>query len=195
MLKTIWFVGSTYDPRLIWENITMDFITTLPKTPSGQDAIWVIVDQLTKSAYFLPMKETESMEKLMRQYLKEVSQDMECQFRLFLIEITDGQSERTIQTLGDMLRACMIDFGKDAQLTGPEIIHETTEKIIQIKKRIQVARDRQNSYADRRCGGGASGDEAGGDGAGGGGAVERWWSSRAVVVEQSSGGGVARIWK
>ncbi|GJZ13482.1 putative reverse transcriptase domain-containing protein [Tanacetum coccineum] len=151
MLKTIWFVGSTYDPRLIWENITMDFITTLPKTPSGQDAIWVIVDQLTKSAYFLPMKETESMEKLMRQYLKEVSQDMECQFRLFLIEITDGQSERTIQTLGDMLRACMIDFGKDAQLTGPEIIHETTEKIIQIKKRIQVARDRQNSYADRRC--------------------------------------------
>ncbi|GKD93538.1 putative reverse transcriptase domain-containing protein [Tanacetum coccineum] len=75
---------------------------------------------------------------------------------------TDGQSERTIQTLEDMLRACMIDFGKgwdrhlplaevrDAQLTGPEIIHETTEKIIQIKKRIQPARDRQKSYADRR---------------------------------------------
>ncbi|GJS87593.1 putative reverse transcriptase domain-containing protein [Tanacetum coccineum] len=80
---------------------------------------------------------------------------------------TDGQSERTIQTLEDMLRACVIDFRKalydrkcqssvcwadvrDAQLTGPEIIHETTEKIIQIKKRIQAARDRQKSYADRR---------------------------------------------
>ncbi|GJZ13569.1 putative reverse transcriptase domain-containing protein [Tanacetum coccineum] len=107
---------------------------------------------------------------------------------------TDGQSERTIQTLEDMLRACVIDFGKgwdrhlplvefsynnsyhtsikaapfealygrkcrspicwaevgDAQLTGPEIVHETTEKIIQIKKRIQAARDRQKSYADRR---------------------------------------------
>ncbi|GKD13579.1 putative reverse transcriptase domain-containing protein, partial [Tanacetum coccineum] len=75
---------------------------------------------------------------------------------------TDGQSERTIQTLEDMLRACVIDFGKvwdrhlplaeviDAQLTGPEIIHETTEKIIPIKKRIQAARDRQKSYADRR---------------------------------------------
>ncbi|GKE43816.1 putative reverse transcriptase domain-containing protein [Tanacetum coccineum] len=107
---------------------------------------------------------------------------------------TDGQSERTIQTLEDMLRACVIDFGKgwdrhlplveffnnnnyhtsikaapfealygrkfrspvcwaevgDAQLTGLEIVHETTKKIIQIKKRIQAARDRQKSYADRR---------------------------------------------
>ncbi|GJU43330.1 putative reverse transcriptase domain-containing protein, partial [Tanacetum coccineum] len=57
---------------------------------------------------------------------------------------TDGQSERTIQTLEDMLHACIIDFGK-------EIVHETTKKIIQIKKHIQAARDRQKSYADRRC--------------------------------------------
>ncbi|GKE65639.1 putative reverse transcriptase domain-containing protein [Tanacetum coccineum] len=82
---------------------------------------------------------------------------------------TDGQSERTIQTLEDMLRACVIDFGKgwdrhlplvespicwaevgDAQLTGPEIVYETTEKIIQIKKRIQAARDREKIYADKR---------------------------------------------
>ncbi|GJR54759.1 putative reverse transcriptase domain-containing protein [Tanacetum coccineum] len=104
------------------------------------------------------------------------------------------QSERTIQTLEDMLRACVIDFGNgwerhlpliefsynnsyhasikaapfealygrkcrspvcwaevgDAQLTGPELIHETTEKIVQIKQRIQAARDRQKSYADVR---------------------------------------------
>ncbi|GKE37674.1 putative reverse transcriptase domain-containing protein, partial [Tanacetum coccineum] len=87
---------------------------------------------------------------------------------------TDGQSERTIQTLKDMLRACVIEFGKGwdrhlpliefsynnsyhtsikavpFELTGPEIIHETTEKIIQIKSRIQVARDRQKSYTDVR---------------------------------------------
>ncbi|GKE92698.1 putative reverse transcriptase domain-containing protein [Tanacetum coccineum] len=78
---------------------------------------------------------------------------------------TDGQSERTIQTLEDMLRACMINFGNgwdrhlpliefsynnNTLLTGPEIIHETTEKIIQIKQRIQAARDRQKSYADVR---------------------------------------------
>nr|GEV73106.1 hypothetical protein [Tanacetum cinerariifolium] len=55
-----------------WENITMDFVTKLPKTSTGQDTIWVIVDRLTKSAHILPMKETDSMEKLTRQYLKEV---------------------------------------------------------------------------------------------------------------------------
>ncbi|GKG40920.1 putative reverse transcriptase domain-containing protein, partial [Tanacetum coccineum] len=50
----------------------MDFVTNLPKTSTGQDEIWVIVDQLTKSAHFLPMKETNSMEKLTIQYSKEV---------------------------------------------------------------------------------------------------------------------------
>ncbi|GJX64048.1 putative reverse transcriptase domain-containing protein [Tanacetum coccineum] len=107
---------------------------------------------------------------------------------------TDGQSERTIQTLEDMLRACVIDFGngwdrhlplvefsynnsyhtsikaapfevlygrkcrspvcwaevEEAQLTRPEIIHETTEKIFKIRDCIQAARDRQKSYADKR---------------------------------------------
>ncbi|GKD46013.1 putative reverse transcriptase domain-containing protein [Tanacetum coccineum] len=169
-----------------WENITMDFVTKLPKTLSGQDTIWVIVERLTKSTYFLPMKDTDSMEKLTRQYLKEVVSRHGVP--------TDGQSERTIQTLEDMLRACVVDFRKgwdrhlplvefsynnsyhtsikaapfeaiygqkclspiclaevgDAQLTGLEIVHETTEKIIQIKKRIQAARDKQKSYTDRR---------------------------------------------
>ncbi|GJU58333.1 putative reverse transcriptase domain-containing protein [Tanacetum coccineum] len=65
---------------------------------------------------------------------------------------TDGQSERTIQTLEDMLRACAIDFWKglvdNPQILGPELIQETTEKIIQIKQRMQAAHDRQKSYAD-----------------------------------------------
>nr|GEY33911.1 reverse transcriptase domain-containing protein [Tanacetum cinerariifolium] len=55
-----------------WENITMDFVSKLPKTSTGQDTIWVIVDRFTKSAHFLPMKENDSMEKLTRLYLKEV---------------------------------------------------------------------------------------------------------------------------
>nr|GEZ73277.1 putative reverse transcriptase domain-containing protein [Tanacetum cinerariifolium] len=78
---------------------------------------------------------------------------------------TDGQSERTIQTLEDMLRACVIDFALykrkcmslvcwsevgDAQLTGPELIRETTEMIVQIKSRLLAARSRQKSYADVR---------------------------------------------
>ncbi|GJX94165.1 putative reverse transcriptase domain-containing protein [Tanacetum coccineum] len=154
-----------------WENITMDFVTKLPKTSTGQDTIWVIVDRLTKSAHFLPMKETDLMVKLTRQYLKEISLNKALGTQLDMSTAyhpqTDGQSESTIQTLEDMLRACVMDFGKalygrkcrspicwaevgDAQLTGPKIVHETTEKIIQIKKRIQAARYRQKSYADRR---------------------------------------------
>nr|GFA85627.1 putative reverse transcriptase domain-containing protein [Tanacetum cinerariifolium] len=50
----------------------MDFVTKLPKTATGQDTIWVIVDRLTKSAYFLPMREDDTLDKLTRQYLKEV---------------------------------------------------------------------------------------------------------------------------
>ncbi|GJY01787.1 putative reverse transcriptase domain-containing protein [Tanacetum coccineum] len=70
---------------------------------------------------------------------------------------TDGQSERTIQNLKDMLRACVIDFSnvcwaevRDIQLTSPEIIHETTEKIIPIKIKIQAAHDCDKSYVDAR---------------------------------------------
>ncbi|GJY68559.1 putative reverse transcriptase domain-containing protein [Tanacetum coccineum] len=55
-----------------WERITMDFVSGLPRTPSGYDTIWVIVDRLTKSAHFLPMKKTDSMEKLTQLYLKEI---------------------------------------------------------------------------------------------------------------------------
>ncbi|GJW82248.1 putative nucleotidyltransferase, ribonuclease H [Tanacetum coccineum] len=163
-------------PQWKWENITMDFVTKLPKTATGQDTIWVIVDRLTKSAHFLPMREDDTLEKLTRQYLKEVVSrhgvpvliisDRDGKFtshfwkslnkalgtRLDMSTTyhpeTDGQSERTIQTLEDMLRACVLDFGKgwdrhlplaevgDSQLTGPEIIHETTEKIVQIKSRV-----------------------------------------------------------
>ncbi|GJV86126.1 putative reverse transcriptase domain-containing protein [Tanacetum coccineum] len=114
-----------------WENITMDFVTKLPKTSSGQDTIWVIVDRLTKSAHFLPMKETDSMEKLTRQYLKEVVSRHGVPVSI----ISDRDSKFTSHFWKSLNEAL------DAQLTGPEIVHETIEKIIQIKKRIQAARD------------------------------------------------------
>ncbi|GJV77699.1 putative reverse transcriptase domain-containing protein [Tanacetum coccineum] len=126
-------------PQWKWDNITMDFVTKLPRTQSGNDTIWVIVDRLTKSAHFLPMRETDPMDKLARLYLKEVVTrhgipvsiicDRDPRFtsnfwrsfqkamgtRLDMSTAyhpeTDGQSERTIQTLEDMLRACVIDFG------------------------------------------------------------------------------------
>nr|GEW83491.1 transposon Ty3-G Gag-Pol polyprotein [Tanacetum cinerariifolium] len=59
-------------PQWKWDNITMDFVTKLPRTSSGYDTIWVIVDRLTKSAHFLPMMEDESMDKLTKLYLKEM---------------------------------------------------------------------------------------------------------------------------
>ncbi|GJS47596.1 reverse transcriptase domain-containing protein [Tanacetum coccineum] len=135
-----------------WENITMDFVTKLPKTTSGQDTIWVIIDRLTKSAHFLPMTETDSMEKLTRQYLKEVVSRHGVPVSI----ISDRDSKFTShlwkslnEALGWDRHLPLAEVG-DAQLTGPEIVHETTEKIIQIKKCIQAERDRQKSYADRR---------------------------------------------
>ncbi|GKC54763.1 putative reverse transcriptase domain-containing protein [Tanacetum coccineum] len=97
-------------PHWKWEKIIMDFITKLPKTSSGYDTIWVIVDRLIKSAHFLLMNETDTMERLMRLYLKEVVSRHGVP--------TVGQNERTIQTLEDMLRAFMIDFsnGSDKHL-------------------------------------------------------------------------------
>ncbi|GKE86345.1 reverse transcriptase domain-containing protein [Tanacetum coccineum] len=55
-----------------WERITMDFVTKLPRTSNEHDTIWVIVDRLTKSAHFIPIKETDSMENLTRLYIKEI---------------------------------------------------------------------------------------------------------------------------
>ncbi|GKE86057.1 putative reverse transcriptase domain-containing protein [Tanacetum coccineum] len=66
---------------------------------------------------------------------------------------TDGQSERTIHTLEDMLRAYVLDFGgkvQEGQLIGRESVQETTKKISQIKDRLKAACDRQKSYADKR---------------------------------------------
>ncbi|GKA82906.1 putative reverse transcriptase domain-containing protein, partial [Tanacetum coccineum] len=198
-------------PTWKWERIMMDFVTKLPKTSNRHDTIWVIVDRLTKSAHFIPTRETNSMETLTRLYIKEIVSrhrvpisiisDHDSHFTSRFWQSmqkalgtqldmsttyhpeTDGQSERTIQTLEDMLQACVIEFGKgwerylplvelsynnsyhasikaapfealygrkcrspvcwaevgDVQLTGPEIIHETTEKIVQIRQRLQAA--------------------------------------------------------
>ncbi|KAJ9546732.1 hypothetical protein OSB04_019275 [Centaurea solstitialis] len=126
-------------PEWNWENITMDLITKLPKTPRKFDAIWVIVDRLTKSALFIAIQESSTAEQLAKIYVNEVvsrhgvpvsiisDRDVRftsCFWERFHSELgtklhfstayhpqTDGQSERTIQTLEDMLRACVLDFG------------------------------------------------------------------------------------
>ncbi|GJU59587.1 putative reverse transcriptase domain-containing protein [Tanacetum coccineum] len=172
-------------PEWKWEGIAMEFVTELPRTSSRHDIIWVIVDRLTKSAHFLPMREDFKMNRLARLYLNEIVtrhgvsiltiSDHDSRFtsrfwqsiqeasrnRLDMSMAyhpqTDGQSESTIQTLEDMLRACVLDFGGswdvevgEGQLIGPELVQETSEKISQIKDRLKAARDRQKSYADKR---------------------------------------------
>ncbi|GJY88451.1 reverse transcriptase domain-containing protein [Tanacetum coccineum] len=126
-------------PEWKWERIAMNFVTKLPRTSSGHDTISVIVDRLTKSAHFLPMREDFKMDRLARLYLNEIVarhgvpisiiSDRDSRFtsrfwqsmqealgtRLDMITAyhpqTDDQSEHTIQNLEDMLRACVLDFG------------------------------------------------------------------------------------
>ncbi|GKD49795.1 putative reverse transcriptase domain-containing protein [Tanacetum coccineum] len=128
-----------YIPEWKWDRITMDLITKLPRSRSGHDAIWVIVDRLTKSAHFLEIHEDFNIKKLVRLYIDvivahhgvpvSIISDRDGQFTLHFWQIvqralgtrldlstayhlrTDGQSEHKIQTLEDMLRACVIDFG------------------------------------------------------------------------------------
>jgi hypothetical protein len=122
-----------------WEAIAMDFLVGLPRTQAGYDAIWVIVDRLTKAAHFIPIKVKYSLEKLTELYLHEIvrlhgvpesivsdrdprftsrfwmslqkAMGTKLRFSTAYHPQTDGQSERTIQTLEDMLRACVLDFG------------------------------------------------------------------------------------
>ena len=125
-------------PEWKWEHITMDFVVGLPLTKGKYDAIWVIVDRLTKSAHFIPINERYSLEKLANLYMKEIvsrhgvpvsivsdrdprftsrfwKSFQECLGTKLNMSTayhpqTDGQSERTIQTLEDMLRVCVVDF-------------------------------------------------------------------------------------
>ncbi|GJR01331.1 putative reverse transcriptase domain-containing protein [Tanacetum coccineum] len=94
-------------PQWKWDNITMDFVTKLPKSSQGYDTIWVIVDRLTKCAIFVPMRETNPIDKLVRMYLKEVVHRHGIPLLLFCDhDPLDEQSKRTIQTLEDILCAC-----------------------------------------------------------------------------------------
>nr|GEY74427.1 putative reverse transcriptase domain, ribonuclease H-like domain protein [Tanacetum cinerariifolium] len=101
-------------PKWKWDNITMDFITKLPKSSQDFDTIWVIVDRLTKSAHFLPIRESDRLDKLARLYLNMIV----ARHRILVLIICDSDERftsnfwRSFQKALDMLRACMIDFGK-----------------------------------------------------------------------------------
>ena len=128
-------------PQWKWENITMDFVYKLPRTRNGYDGVWVIVDRLTKSGHFIPVREKYSLNKLAELFLLKIvkyhgvpvsiisnrdprftSKFWKAFQEAFGAELlystvyhsqTDGQSERTIQTLEDMLRSSVLQFGDD----------------------------------------------------------------------------------
>ncbi|GKB78954.1 reverse transcriptase domain-containing protein [Tanacetum coccineum] len=154
-------------PKWKWERIAMDFVTKLPRTSSGHDTIWVIVDRLTKSAHFLPMREDYKMDRLARLYLNEIV----ARHGVPISIISDRDSRFTSrfwqtmqEALGTSVRCAPFEalYGRkcrspimwaevgEGHLIRPELVQETTEKISQINDRLKVARDRQKSYADKR---------------------------------------------
>ncbi|GKC00504.1 putative reverse transcriptase domain-containing protein [Tanacetum coccineum] len=185
-------------PEWKWDNITMNFIMKLPRTKSGHDTIWVIVDKMTKSAHFLATREDYSMEKLARLYIDKIV--ARHGVPVLIILDRDGRFTsrfwQTLQkrTLDDMLRAYVIGFGGswdvhlplaefsynnsyhssigcapfealygrkcrspvlwaeigESRLIGPELVQETTDKVVLIKEKLKATRDRQKSYADNR---------------------------------------------
>lgn len=126
-------------PEWKWQKITLDFVVGMPRTQSGNDGVWVIVDRLTKSAHFLPIRMTMSLERLAELYIAEIVRlhgvpedivsDRDPRFTSRLWNVvqrrlgttlslstayhpqTDGQSERTIRSLEDLLRAGALEFG------------------------------------------------------------------------------------
>ena len=127
-------------PEWKWDHITMDFVTGLPTgIKSKHNAVWVVVDRLTKSAHFMAISDKDGAEIIAEKYIDEIVRlhgipvsivsDRDTRFtskfwkafqkalgtRVNLSTAyhpqTDGQSERTIQTLEDMLRACVLDWG------------------------------------------------------------------------------------
>ncbi|GKC79649.1 putative reverse transcriptase domain-containing protein [Tanacetum coccineum] len=154
---------------LVWkcENITMDFVAKLLKTTSGQDTIWEVVSRHEVPVLIISDRDS----KFTSHFWKSLNEALGTQLDMSTAyhPQTDGQSERTIQTLEDMLRACVIDFGKgwDRHLPLVEFSYNNSYhtsikvapfealydrkcrspicwagKIIQIKKHIQDARDR-----------------------------------------------------
>jgi hypothetical protein len=127
-------------PEWKWEEIAMDFTVGLPRTQSGYDSIWVIVDRLTKVAHFIPVKTTYSGPQLAELYMsrivclhgvpKKIVPNRGTQFTLRFWERlhealdtqlhfssayhpqTDGQTERVNQILEDMMRACALQYGR-----------------------------------------------------------------------------------
>ncbi|GJV35268.1 putative reverse transcriptase domain-containing protein [Tanacetum coccineum] len=140
-------------PEWKWERIAMDFIIKLLGTGSGHDAIWVIVDRLTKSAYFLPIREDFKIDRACAMDFKG-SWDVHLPLVEFSYNNSYHSSVRCAPFEALYGRKCRLPILQEkvgeGQLIEPKIVQETTEKISQIKVRLKAARDHQKNYADWR---------------------------------------------
>jgi hypothetical protein len=160
-------------PQWKWDEIGMDFIIGLPRTGASYDSIWVVVDRLTKSAHFIPVKTSYSSAVLVELYMsrivclhgvpKKIVSDRGTQFTSHFWQQlhealgthlnfssayhpqTDGQTKRTNQVLEDMLRACAFQ-----QVFGPDILLEAKENIKMVLENLRIAQSRQRSCVDTR---------------------------------------------
>ncbi|GJR30122.1 putative reverse transcriptase domain-containing protein [Tanacetum coccineum] len=190
--KPLWFLQQPELPGSLSgiRKVTMDFVTKLPKSSSGHDTIWVVVDRLTKLAHFLPICEDYKTKKLEKIYTNEII--ARHGVSMLIISDRDGRFtshlwqdfQEALGTRLDMRRLTTQTYGQiiliitlphkplsdpfealygrkcrspviwtevgESQLIGPEIVQETTKKIVQIKERLKTARSRQKSYADKR---------------------------------------------
>jgi len=209
-------------PDWKWDIISMDFVTSLPNTPKGHDTIWVIVDRLTKSAHFIPINISFPVSQLAEIYIREVVKlhgvpssivsdrdpRLTSRFWKSLQEAlgsklrlssayhpqTNDQSKRTIQSLEDLLRVCVLEQGGtwdshlplieftynnsyhssigmtpfealygwrcrtplcwfesgESVVLGPDIVHQTTEKVKLIQEKMKASQSRKKSYHDKR---------------------------------------------
>nr|GFA30276.1 RNA-directed DNA polymerase [Tanacetum cinerariifolium] len=186
-----WWSGMKRDPLDIhvwkWDEMSMDFVTKLPRTQRRHDAIWVVVDRLTKSAHFLPIRKDYSVSRLAKIFQQEIVRlhgtpsaivsdrdprfashfwkgfqkawGTRLKFSTAFHPQTDGQSERTIQTLEDMLRSCALEWTGnwddyiylvgEPVIEGPEMIEVTNAKVDVAKEKLKEARTRQKSYVDK----------------------------------------------
>jgi hypothetical protein len=130
-----------------WEDISMDFVVGLPRTPKGNDSIWVILDRLTKVAHFVLVKMTIGTERLANLYVKHILRlhgtpksivsnrgpqfvakfwrsfhklmGTTLNYNIAFHPQTDGQTERVNQVLEDMLRACALTYNTDWESSLP----------------------------------------------------------------------------
>nr|GEU50375.1 putative reverse transcriptase domain-containing protein [Tanacetum cinerariifolium] len=144
------------------EKIAMDFVTKLPMTSSGHDTIWVIMDRLTKSPYFLPINKDYKIDRFW-QSIKEAlgtrldmsmayHHQYDCQkFSYNKIYHSSMRSASFEALYGRMCRSSILWAEvKEGKLIGPNLVQETTEKISKIKDMLKVMRDFQKSYANKK---------------------------------------------